>query len=85
MILLYKQRHFTWFHLQGATVNLDVEPFRRRAAEVFEHTVDSFCDIIRYRFVQFHLAVHHDAAVPEVEDFQLLKSGQIGLQIWQKL
>lgn len=37
--------------------------------------------IIRYWLVQFHLAVYHDAAIPEVEDLQLLKSSQIGLQI----
>lgn len=44
-----------------------------------------FRDIVRYRFVQFHPAVYHNAAVPEVENFQLLESSQIGLQIRQKL
>lgn len=44
-----------------------------------------FCDVVRYRFVQFHPAVYHNAAVPEVENFQLLESSQIGLQIRQKL
>lgn len=74
-----KQWHFTWFHFQGATVNLNVKPFRCRTAEVFKHAVNSFCDIIRYRFVQLHPAVYHNTAVPEVENFQLLESSQIGL------
>lgn len=79
MITPPKQGHFTWFYFQGATVDLDVEPFGRCAAEVFEHTVNGLCDVIRYRFVQFHPAVHHNTAVPKVENFQLLKSSQIGL------
>ena len=44
-----------------------------------------FRDVVRYRLVQFHPAVYHNAAVPEVENLQLLESRQIGLQIWQKL
>ncbi len=83
--ILHKQGHFTWFYFQGATVDLDVEPFGCCAAEVFKHAVNGLCDVIRYRFVQFHPAVYHNTAVPKVENFQLLKSGQIGLQIWQKL
>lgn len=82
---MYTVHTFTWFYFQGATVDLDVKPLRRRAAEVLEHTVDRFCDVVRYRFVQFHPAVYHNAAVPEVENFQLLESSQIGLQIRQKL
>lgn len=76
---------FTWFYFQGAAVNLDVEPLRRRAAEVLEHAVYGFRDVVRYRLVQFHPAVYHNAAVPEVENLQLLESRQIGLQIRQKL
>lgn len=83
--MLYKRGHFTWFYFQRAAVDLDVQPFRRCIAEVFKHTVNSLCDIVRYRLVQFHSAVNHNTAVPEVENFQLLKSSQIGLKIWQKL
>lgn len=71
--------HFTWFHLQGAAVNLDVQPFGRGTAEVFQHAVDGFGHVVRYRLVQLHPAVYHNAAVPEVEDFQLPESSQIGL------
>lgn len=77
--------NLTWLYFQGATVNLDVEPFGRRTAEVFKHTVDGFCDIIGHRLVQLHPAVHHNAAVPEVENLQLLESSQVGLQVRQKL
>lgn len=75
----HEQGHFTWFHFQGATVDLDVKPFRCCITEVFKHAVHSFCDVIRYRLVQFHPAVHHHTPIPEVENFQLLKSSQIGL------
>lgn len=47
--------------------------------------MDGFCDIIGHRLVQFHPAVHHNAAVPEVENLQLLESSQVGLQVRQKL
>lgn len=80
-----RSSNVTWLYFQGATVNLDVEPFGRRAAEVLQHTVDGFCDIIGHRLVQLHPAVHHNAAVPEVENLQLLESGQVGLQVRQKL
>lgn len=79
------QRLFTWFHLQRATVDLDVEPLGRGAAEVLQHAVNGLGHVVRHRLVQLHPAVHHHAAVPEVEDFQLLESGQIGLKIRQKL
>lgn len=80
-----RRSNLTWLYFQGATVNLDVEPFGRCAAEVFQHTVDGFCDIVGHRLVQLHPAVHHDAAVPEVENLQLLESSQVGLQVRQKL
>lgn len=77
--------YFTWFDFQGATVDLDVEPLGRGAAEVFQDAVHRLRDVVRHRLVQLHPAVHHNAAVPEVEDFELLKSSQIGLEIRQKL
>lgn len=73
------QHKLTWFYVQGATVDLDVEPFGSCIAEVFEHTVHCFCDVVRYGLVQFHPAVNHNTSVPEVKDFQLLKSSQVGL------
>lgn len=80
-----RSSNVTWLYLQGATVNLDVEPFGRRAAEVLEHTVDGIRHVIGHRLVQLHPAVHHNAAVPEVEDLQLLESSQVRLQVRQKL
>lgn len=80
-----QDQRLTWFYLQRATVDLNVKPLGGGAAEVLEDTVDRLGDVIRHRLVQLHPAVHHHAAVPEVEDFQLLESGQIGLQIRQKL
>lgn len=80
-----RKQHLTWFYFQRPTVDLNVEPLGGGAAEVLEHAVDGLGDIIRHRLVQLHPAVDHHTAVPEVEDFQLLEPGQIGLQIWQKL
>lgn len=80
-----RKQHLTWFYFQRPTVDLNVEPLGGGAAEVLEHAVDGLGDVIRHRLVQLHPAVDHHTAVPEVEDFQLLESGQIGLQIWQKL
>lgn len=77
--------HLTWFDLQRATVNLNVEPFGRGVAEVFQHAVHGLRHVVRHRLVQLHLAVYDNAAVPEVEDFQLLESRQIGLEIRKKL
>lgn len=80
-----KQEHLTWFYFQGATVNFNIKPFGSCITEVFKHAVHCFCDIIRYGLVQFHPAVYHNTSIPEVKNFQLLKSRQVGLQIWQKL
>ena len=53
--------------------------------EVFQDQVNSVGDSSRNRFPKLHPAVHHYAAVPEVQDFQVLEVGEVGLQVWDKL
>lgn len=80
-----QNRNLTRLHFQRPTVDLNVEPLGGGAAEVLEHAVDSLGDVVRHRLVQLHPAVHHHTAIPEIEDFELLEAGQIGLQVRQKL
>lgn len=49
----------------------------RSVAEVFQDHVHSVGDIPRHRFGKFHSTVHHNAAISEVQDFQILEACQI--------
>lgn len=80
-----RKKNDTWLYFQRAAVDLDVQPLGRRTAEVLQHTLDGFRHVIGDRLVQLHPAVHHNAAVPEVENLQLLESSQVGLQVGQEL
>lgn len=79
------EKRATWLYFQRAAVDLDVQPLGRSTAEVLQHTLDGLRHVVGHRLVQLHPAVHHNAAVPEVEDLQLLESGQVGLQVRQQL
>lgn len=79
------EKNDTWLYFQRAAVDLNVQPLGRRTAEVLQHTLDGFRHVIGDRLVQLHPAVHHNAAVPEVENLQLLESCQVGLQVGQEL
>lgn len=43
-------------------------------AEVFQDHIHSVGDISRYRFGKFHSTVHNNAAISEVQDFQILEA-----------
>lgn len=75
------EKNVTWLYFQRAAVDLNVQPLGRSAAEVLQHTLDGFRHVIGDRLVQLHPAVHHNAAIPEVENLQLLESSQVGLQV----
>lgn len=79
------EKNDTWLYFQRAAVDLNVQPLGRRTAEVLQHTLDGFRHVIGDRLVQLHPAVHHNAAVPKVENLQLLESSQVGLQVGQEL
>lgn len=43
-------------------------------AEVFQDHIHSVGDITRHRFGKFHSTVHNNAAISEVQDFQILEA-----------
>lgn len=53
--------------------------------EVLQDAVDSLGDVVRHRGGELHLAVDDHAALPEVQDLQLLETCQVGLQERQQL
>lgn len=46
----------------------------RSVAEVFQDHVHSIGDIPRHGFGEFHSTVHHNAAISEVQDLQILEA-----------
>lgn len=42
-----------------------------------------FCDIVWHCPGKFHFAVYNHTSVPEVENFQVLKTGKVGLKVWK--
>lgn len=53
--------------------------------EVLQDQVDHIGDTFGDRFTKPHSAVDHDAAVPEVEDLQVLEVVEVGLQVRDQL
>lgn len=54
-------------------------------AELLQDAADGLSDVVRHHLGKFHLAVDDHAALPEVQDLQVLESRQVGLQVWQQL
>lgn len=75
----------TWFDIQRARVDLDVQVLGGSGAELLEDALDGLCDIVRHRFGELHLAVDDYAAFPKVENLQFLEACQVGLQVRQQL
>lgn len=67
----------TRFHIQGVFINGQVHGVICSVAEIFQDHVHSVGDIPRHRFGKFHSTVHHNAAISEVQDFQILESSEI--------
>lgn len=75
----------TWFDVQRVGVDLDVQLLGGSGAELLQDAVDRLGDVVRHRLDELHLAVDDHAALPEVEDLQLLEARQVGLQVRQQL
>lgn len=56
-----------------------------RVGKVLEDEVDHVGNALRDRLAELHSAVHHDAAIPEVEDFQVLKVVEVRLEVRNQL
>ena len=57
----------------------------RRVGKVLQDEVDHTRDTSGNRFTEPHPAVHHNAAVPEVEDLQVLEVAEVGLKVRDQL
>lgn len=53
--------------------------------EVLQDEVNNVGDPSGNWFTEPHPAVHHDAAIPEVEDLQVLEVVQVGLKVRDQL
>lgn len=56
-----------------------------RVGKVLEDEVDHVGNTLRDRLAEPHAAVHHDAAVSEVKDFQILEVVEVRLEIRNQL
>lgn len=56
-----------------------------RVGKVLQDEVDHVGDALRDRLAEPHAAVHHDAAVSEVEDLQVLEIVEVGLEVRNQL
>lgn len=54
-------------------------------AELLQDAADGLRDVVRHHLGKLHLAVDDHAALPEVQDLQVLESRQVGLQVRQQL
>lgn len=63
----------TRLHVQRVLIDGQVHSLVSCVTEVLQDQVDSGGDATRHRFPKFHPAVDHNAPVPEVQDFQVLK------------
>ena len=75
----------TWLHLQRVRVDVDVQVPGGGRADLLQDTVHGLGDVVRHRLGELGLAVDDHAALPEVEDFQVLEAGQVGLEERQQL
>lgn len=66
-------------------VDLDVQDLRGSGAELLQDAVHGLGDVVRHGLGELHLAVDDHAALPEVQDLQLLEARQVGLQVRQQL
>lgn len=56
-----------------------------RVGKVLQDEVDHIGDALRDRLAEPHAAVHHDAAVSEVEDLQVFEVVEVGLKVRNQL
>lgn len=75
----------TWFHIQRVLIDGQVHGLVGCVTEVFQDKIDSGSHATRHRFPKFHPTVDHNAAVSEVQNLQVLKVTQVGLQVGHKL
>ena len=75
----------TWFNIQRAGVDLDVQVLGGSGAELLQDTVDGLGDVVRHWFGELHLAVDDHAAFPEVKNLQFLEAREVCLQVRQQL
>lgn len=53
--------------------------------KVLQDEVDDIGDTSGNWLTKLHPTVHHDAAIPEVEDLQVFEVVQVGLKVWNQL
>lgn len=75
----------TWFHIQWVLINSQVHGLVSRVAEILQDQVDGRCYTFLHWFAKFHPTVDHNTPIPEVQDLQVLKMSQVGLQVGHKL
>lgn len=75
----------TRLDIQRVLINGQVHGLVGCVTEIFQDQIDGGGDATRHRFPKFHPAVDHDAPIPEVQDLQVLKVTQVGLQVGHKL
>lgn len=67
----------TSFDIQRAGIYLQVKPLGRGIAKLLQYTSHRLGDVVRYLLLKLHLAIHHHAPVPEIEDLELFESCQV--------
>lgn len=75
----------TWLDIQWVFIDGQVHSLVSGVTEVLQDQIDSGGDALLHRLSKFHPAVDHDAPIPEVQDLQVLKVTQVGLQVGHKL
>lgn len=75
----------TWLDVQWVFIDGQVHGLVSSVTEVLQDQIDSGGDALLHRLSKFHPAVDNDAPVPEVQDLQVLKVTQVGLQVGHKL
>lgn len=75
----------TRLYIQRVLIDGQVHGLVGRVAEVLQDQIYSAGDSTSHRFPKLHPTVHHDASIAEVQDLQVLKVTQVGLQVRHKL
>lgn len=75
----------TRLDVQRVLIDGQVHGLIRCVTEVLQDQIDRGGDTTGNGFAKFHAAVDHNAAVPEVQDLQVLKVCQVGLQVGHEL
>lgn len=87
LALIADQKHPepTWLNVQWVLINGQIHGLVSCITEVLQDQIDGGGDALLHRLAKLHPTVDHNASIPEVQDFQVFKIAQVGLQVGHKL